>query len=156
MSGPDIVASITQITAENILRHYRDLLTPLYDHAVVDQLFICGPSARNPHVINFLKGELPDTVVLRPLDDIGIPSDANDEFCYAHLALETVLGRLTYRPDPDRALAEQPDEAVEGEIVRGRNWEELVNKVRVFSRGCALAVSKDINVVGGVEEGTWY
>jgi 1,6-anhydro-N-acetylmuramate kinase len=150
MSGADTVATITRITVENKIRQYRRSLEFSFPHThEVHELFICGPSARNPNIIDYLTTELPNPVTKRLLDDIGIPADANDAFCYAHLALEAVLGRLTFHADIAETTAE---EVVRGEIVPGRIWGQLQHRVLQFSKGSPLYVSRDIVVAGCIPE----
>jgi 1,6-anhydro-N-acetylmuramate kinase len=148
MSEADSVATITRVTAGSILKHYRKLLDMFFPDDQINEIFICGPSARNPHIVDFLESELPDTGTTKLLDAIGICGDANGAFCYAHLAMQTVLGQLTYAPDHAQASS---TEAVNGLIVPGQNWEQLANQVRMFSQGNPLHVNRDIRVAGNLE-----
>jgi 1,6-anhydro-N-acetylmuramate kinase len=148
MSKADIVATITRATAGSILNHYRRLLALSFPNGQMNEIFICGPSASNPHLIDFLEAELPSTVITKPLDDIGIPGHANHAFCYAHLALEAVLGQATYVPDRSKP---PPAEVVRGRVVPGQNWEQLVTGVKRFSKGTSLKINKNLRVVGSLE-----
>jgi Tfp pilus assembly PilM family ATPase len=78
MSEIDTLATVTRITAQNILKQYRRLLQ-LFSQPdqQVDELFIGGRSARNSNIIDYLESELPESVIMKPLSDIGIPGDAH-------------------------------------------------------------------------------
>lgn len=155
MCEADTVATITRITAQNILKQYRRLLDLFFPRGrKVDELFICGPSAQNPNIIDYLEDELPESVITKPLDDIGIPGDANEVVCYAHLALEAVLGQVTQPSNPSVPTTRQPlDDAVRARIVRGENWQSLVDRVQRFSQGKPLHVTKDVQVTGNLTRG---
>jgi 1,6-anhydro-N-acetylmuramate kinase len=148
MSKADIVATITRATAGSILNHYRRLLALYFPNEQINEIFICGPSASNPNLIDFLEVELPSTVITKPLDDVGIPGHVNHAFCYAHLALEALLGQATYVPDRSKP---PPAEVVRGRIVPGQNWEQLATRVKLFSKGISLKINKDLRVAGNLE-----
>lgn len=155
LSEADIIATVTRITAENILRQYRRLLALCFPASQnVDELFIGGPSARNANIIDFLEAELPERVITKPLDDIGIPGDANEAVCYAHLALEAVLGQ------PVRCSAEllwpwsQPGhDTVLGRVVRGGNWKTLTARLQKFAGGKPRCLARTVRIVGSLESG---
>ncbi|KAF1946678.1 hypothetical protein EJ02DRAFT_393759 [Clathrospora elynae] len=154
MSGADTVATVTRITAENILRQYRKLLELCFPAGqVVEELFISGPSARNANIVGYLEAELPESVLTKPLADIGIPGEANEAVCYAHLALEAVLEQATRSaPAPSTPTPSRSDEdAVRGRFVRGRDWESLLVRLQRFSDGTPLQLTKDVRVAGGLE-----
>ncbi|KAI4943669.1 hypothetical protein J4E86_009632 [Alternaria arbusti] len=91
LSEADTIATVTRITAENILKQYRRLLALRFPAGQdVDELFISGPSARNANIIDYLEAELPERVITKPFDDIGIPGDANEAFYGIIAALEPV------------------------------------------------------------------
>ncbi|KAF1843861.1 uncharacterized protein K460DRAFT_378909 [Cucurbitaria berberidis CBS 394.84] len=143
MSNADIIATTTRITAQNMLKQYLRLLQLCFPLGQkVDELFICGPSARNMNLIDYLEKELPESVVTKPLDDLGIPGDANEAVCCAHLALEAVLGQAT----TSVTTPSSPGDALQGKIVHGTNWEELLKHISLFSEGELLHVTKDVRV----------
>lgn len=153
MSDVDTVATITRITAQNILKQYHRLLQLYFPPGQkVDELFICGPSARNSNIIDYLEAELPESVITKPLDDIGVQGDANEAVCYAHLALEAVLGQATRTSAPSTPTSTRADEnSVRGRIVRGINWDETLFRVLQFSQGEQIHVTEDIRVAGSLE-----
>jgi 1,6-anhydro-N-acetylmuramate kinase len=148
MQEADIVATITRITAQNILKQYRRLLELNFPAGQeVDEMFVCGPSAENSNIVDFLEAELPENVITRPLGDIGIPGDANQAVCYAHLALEVVLGEASVALDPALRTEEAAlEDAVRGRIVRGERWEQVVERIQQFGGGEQLGISKDVRV----------
>ncbi|KAF2129922.1 hypothetical protein P153DRAFT_227279 [Dothidotthia symphoricarpi CBS 119687] len=159
MSEADTLATITRITAQNVLMRYRKLLHTFFPQdQKVDELFICGAGARNSNIIDFLEAELPESVITKPLDDIGIPGDANEAVCYAHLALEAILGQVALPTTPTTATAtatatarQANKDIVRGRFVRGIKWDGLVEQVVQFSGGRPIPVAKDINVTGNLE-----
>ena len=122
MSEIDTLATITRITAQNILKQYRRLLQLFFQpDQEVDELFIGGRSARNSNIIDYLKSELPESVITKPLSDIGIPGDAQEAVCYAHLGLEAVLNQVTQAADASLApTSAYPNaDAVRSKVVPG-------------------------------------
>jgi len=155
LSRADTVATVTRITAENMLRQYRRLLALGFPKQQdVDELFISGPSARNTNIIDYLEAELPESVITKPMDDIGIPGDANEAVCYAHLALEAVLGvpvrsstNLLWPP------IQVGEDVVLGRVVQGMNWETLSSRLQKFCNGKPRCLAKDIRIAGNLERG---
>ncbi|CAO2656289.1 Nn.00g050920.m01.CDS01 [Neocucurbitaria sp. VM-36] len=150
ISDADIIATITRITAHNILKQYLRLLQlyfPPGQH--VDELFVCGRSARNMNIVDYLEANLPESVVTKPLEDLGIPGDAKESFCYAHLALETVLGQATQSASPHSPATPTPMEEgfVEGQIIRGIEWKDLLVRIDEFSEGKPLHATRNFEVV---------
>ncbi|KAF1838027.1 hypothetical protein BDW02DRAFT_565538 [Decorospora gaudefroyi] len=152
LSDADIVATVTRVTAENILRQYTRLLALYFPPGQqVDELFISGPSACNANIIDYLEAELPENVITKPLDDIGIPGDANEAVCYAHLALETLRAQSCRAHTP--LLQQSGQDVVLGRIVRGKGWDALLNRLMRFSNGKPLSVTKDVRIAGNLEAG---
>ena len=146
LSPEDTLATITRITAKNIMKQYRRLLAFYFPRGQqVDELFISGPSARNSNIIDYLEAELPENVITKPFEDIYIPGDAKEAVCYAHLALEAVLGQAT-RPEASSSTPSlQPGDAVvQGRITYGANWEQTAALLVRFSEGKHLRVTKDV------------
>ena len=151
MSEVDTLATVTRITAQNILKQYQRLLSVFFPpNQKVDELFICGPSARNTNIIDYLESELPESVVTKPLHDIGIPGDAHEAVCYAYLALEAVLAQTTQATEPPSARNTYPD-TVRAQNVPGRRWQELVSAVVEFSGGQRIPVPSNVRITGSLE-----
>ena len=122
MSEIDILATVTHITAQNILKQYRRLLQLFFQpDQQVDELFIGGRSARNSNIIHYLKSGLPESVITKPLSNIRIPGDAHEAVCYAHLGLEAVLNQVTQAADASLApTSAYPNaDAVRSKVVPG-------------------------------------
>jgi 1,6-anhydro-N-acetylmuramate kinase len=70
----DTLATVTRITAQNIVRQYRAFL-PSYgvDPDAIDEIFLCGGGARNPHIVAYLQQELPGARICK-LDETGVPT----------------------------------------------------------------------------------
>lgn len=151
LSEADTIATVTRATAQNILKQYNRLLELFFPSSQkVDEIFICGPSARNTNIIDYLESELPESVITKPLHDIGIPSDAHEAFCYAYLALEAVLGQATQTADSSPA-AQPSTDAVRASIVPGKKWNELLSQMLKFSGGQKIPVATDVRILGGLE-----
>jgi 1,6-anhydro-N-acetylmuramate kinase len=133
MTDNDTLATITRITAENLVRQYRRLVAKycLPDQKV-DEMFICGPGAQNTEIVNYVEEVLPTEVITKPLDDIGIPGDAKEAVCCAHLGLEMILKYGAKEDGPFEGSHQNP---TEGAIVKGRNWDKVREHVLLFSGG---------------------
>lgn len=154
MSEADTIATITRATAQNILKQYNRLLQHFFPSGQkVDEIFICGPGARNANIVDYLESELPESVTTRPLHDIGIPGDAHEAVCYAYLALEAVLGQATQGTESPLApsSAYSNADAVSARIVPGRRWDELLSRVQDFSGGHKIHVATDVRILGSLE-----
>lgn len=129
--GPDIVATMTHITAENILRQYKRLVAiHCPSDQTIHELFICGIGARNMTIVKHLEENIPKEVITKPLEDIGIPGDVKDVVCCAQLGLEVILKFAANGGGP----FEMSDQSrLLGEAVRGNNWNSLRNHVTKFS-----------------------
>jgi 1,6-anhydro-N-acetylmuramate kinase len=153
LSEVDTIATVTRITAENILKQYRRLLAHCFPAGQkVDEIFICGPSARNANIVDYLEAELPESVITKPLDDIGIPGDANEAVCYAHLALEAVLGEpIRSSTDLSRPWCQSGHDAVVGRVVRGKSWETVTARLQKFGNGKPRCLANNVRIVGSLE-----
>ncbi|KAF1923636.1 uncharacterized protein M421DRAFT_425699 [Didymella exigua CBS 183.55] len=154
MSEVDTLATITRVTAQNILKQYRRLLQVFFPPGQkVDELFICGSAARNSNIIDYLESELPESVITKPLRDIGIPGDAHEAVCYAYLALEAVLTQTmqdTETPlEPSSAYPKAG--TIRSRFVPGRRWGDLVSNVLEFSGGQRIHVATDVRITGSLE-----
>jgi 1,6-anhydro-N-acetylmuramate kinase len=154
MSEEDTLATITRITAQNILKQYQRLLQIYFPQGQkVDELFICGPGVKNSNIVDYLESELPESVITKPLHDIGIPGDAHEAVCYTHLALEAVLNQATHSTDtivtPSSAYSNT--DAVRARVVPGRRWNELLSHMKEFSGGQQIHVALDVRIMGSLE-----
>lgn len=87
LSGDDRVATLTAFTARSIAQAYRDFLP-----TIPDEVYVCGGGAHNPTLMAMLQAELP-TAIVRPIDALGLPSEAKEAQFFAVLAYESLNGR---------------------------------------------------------------
>ena len=154
MSEIDTLATVTRITAQNILKQYRRLLQLFFQpDQQVDELFIGGHSARNSNIIDYLESELPESVITKTLSDIGILGDAHEAVCYTHLGLEAVLNQVTQAADASLApTSAYPNaNAVRAKVVPGRRWDDLISNVLEFEGGQQVHVATDVRNEGSLE-----
>lgn len=128
----DTLATITRITAQNIVKQYRQFF-PLFkiDINKIDEIYMCGGGARNPSIIKYLKQELPG-IKVRALDETGVPSDAKEAVSFAQQALEAVLGRAALVPINSDSLTPN---TISGKIAPGLRWREVMRQAIDFGEG---------------------
>lgn len=154
LSEADTMATVTRVTAENIMKQYSRLLQHFFPEGqTVDEIFICGSSAHNSNIIDFLEASLPQNVITRPVSDIGIPNDAYEAVGYAYLALEAVLSQATQTNDTGttQSSAYTDGDSVGARVVAGRGWTELLSHILAFSDGREIPVAKHVRVTGSLE-----
>ncbi|CBX98279.1 hypothetical protein LEMA_P096880.1 [Plenodomus lingam JN3] len=154
----DTIATITRVTAQNIVIQYRRLLAHYFPSGQqVDELFLCGASARNANIVDHLKAQLPESIITKLLDDIGIPGEANEAICYAHLALETALAQATQPPPSFTSIngsipsSSASDAHIRATIMRGHGWEDISARIVRFSGGKQLQLTKEIQCNGNLD-----
>lgn len=139
LSKYDTVATITRITAQNIIRQYRTFF-PQWQK--IDEIFMCGGGARNPNIIAYLKDQLPNTEI-RSLDETGVPSDAKEAVSFAQQAVEAILGRAALVPINSNTLTPN---TISGKIAPGLRWREVMGQAVAFGGGKPLPTVKDMVV----------
>lgn len=134
LSKYDTLATITRITAQNIVRQYRTFL-PRYniDPDRIDDIYMCGGGARNPEIIKYLKVEMPNAAI-RKLDETGVPADAKEAVSFAQQALEAVLGRSALVPINSDSLTPN---LISGKIAPGKGWRDLMTMCALFGEGAS-------------------
>jgi 1,6-anhydro-N-acetylmuramate kinase len=127
----DTLATITRITAQNIVKQYRQFL-PRFNVNVDDisEIYMCGGGARNPSIIKYLKEQLPGTRI-RSLDVTGIPSDAKEAVSFAQQALEAILGRSALVPINSDTLTPN---TISGKIAPGLRWRDIMTQAIEFGK----------------------
>lgn len=83
LNPPDLIASLTALTAESIARAYRDFLPRL-----PEEVILSGGGAYNQTLKTMLSGRLSPARVITS-GDLGIPIDAKEALAFAVLAYET-------------------------------------------------------------------
>ncbi len=116
IAGPDLMATLTALTAHSIADACDRFLKPL---GPIDQLIVAGGGARNPTLMAMLGDAMPAVEVMRA-EALGVDGDALEAIAFALLAYETlrghpgnipavtgarapaILGKLTLPPTPRR------------------------------------------------------
>ena len=138
----DTLATITRITAQNIVKQYRQFLPRFnIDMKDIAEIYMCGGGARNPSIIRYLKEQLPNTKICK-LDETGVPSDAKEAVSFAQQALEAILGRAALVPINSDSLTPN---TISGKIAPGLRWREIVTQTTDFGKGLtALPTVKEM------------
>ncbi len=105
----DLVATLVAFDAEAVARACRD-----FGGGVPDRLLVCGGGARNPALIDALRGALPGAAV-EPTDAAGVPAQAVEAMAFSLMGRNALLGIPNHLPRCTGASRA----AVLGEIARG-------------------------------------
>ncbi|MCY3719189.1 MAG: anhydro-N-acetylmuramic acid kinase [Anaerolineaceae bacterium] len=115
MSAPDILASLTALTARSIVRAYER-----YAPQPVQEVIIGGGGRHNPAIVSMLREAVAPAQLLTH-EDLGYPSDHKEAMVFALLAHETWHNRPGSLP----ALSGASHPCVLGQITPGANYESL-------------------------------
>ncbi len=89
ITDPDLVATITALTARSIADACRNFIFP---RRRVDQLIATGGGARNPTLLRMLSAELPEVEVITA-KKVGVDGDALEAVAFAILGYNMLRGR---------------------------------------------------------------
>ncbi|KIL88466.1 anhydro-n-acetylmuramic acid kinase [Fusarium avenaceum] len=128
----DTLATITRITAQNIVKQYRTFF-PRFGISLdrISEVYMCGGGARNPTIVTYLREQLPGTEI-RALDETGVPSDAKEAVSFAQQAMEAILGRPALVPVNSDSLVPN---TISGKIAPGRKWRDIMKLGIAFGEG---------------------
>lgn len=124
-SPEDCVATITRITAQSLLDHYRR-----YAPNPLHEVFMGGGGSYNPNIIDYLRKEMPETR-FATIDELGIPVGAKEALGFALYTCEGFVGRPLMVP----RIVESERAGVIGHIQAGDNHFDLRRRVVRFWDG---------------------
>jgi 1,6-anhydro-N-acetylmuramate kinase len=124
ISDDGIVATITRMTSESIVRAYEKHVIPVIGK--IDELYICGGGAFNPNIMKWLGERLPQTKVERiEKVALGLRADAKEAVLFAVLGFLGVCGRHV----PIAGFSENSQPALLGSLTPGENYRSVMERV---------------------------
>ncbi|OLY84431.1 Anhydro-N-acetylmuramic acid kinase [Smittium mucronatum] len=121
LSKEDIVATITQLTVDSVVRSYRD-----FHKGHIDEILVHGGGAFNPVIMEGFRVGLPGTNISQvSTENTGLPADCKEAVMFALIGHECIFGRPGQIPTCTGAS----QHTILGKITPGSNYLDLIKKV---------------------------
>ncbi|WNC16384.1 anhydro-N-acetylmuramic acid kinase [Brevibacillus brevis] len=95
ISGADLVATATALTATSIAQAYLQFVIPT---TKVEEVIVSGGGAHNQTLLRMLQSQLPAELTVMTTQQFGMPDDAKEAVAFAILGHETLMGRPSNVP----------------------------------------------------------
>lgn len=95
ISGADLVATATALTATSIAQAYLQFVIPI---TKVEEVIVSGGGAHNQTLLRMLQSQLPAEMTVMTTQQFGMPDDAKEAVAFAILGHETLMGRPSNVP----------------------------------------------------------
>jgi len=95
ISGSDLIATVTALTATSIAQAYLQFVLP---ETKVEEVIVSGGGAHNQTLLRMLQSQLPAEMSITTARQFGMPDDAKEAVAFAILGHETLMGRPSNVP----------------------------------------------------------
>lgn len=95
LSSPDLIATVTALTATSIAQAYLQFVIPT---TKVEEVIVSGGGAHNQTLLRMLQSQLGAGMTITTTQQFGMPDDAKEAVAFAILGHETLMGRPSNVP----------------------------------------------------------